>query len=751
MKNSMFSGWKDVFLFTLKQGAGQKYRAVTIALALVLFAGGFAANVFMALSQQKENNISPIETVYVIDESEIADINWTDSKQLDREQFPNVVFEQTSESITELGKQLMDNETTGVIAKVEKGKEKYVVNVFIPYGSDVTKDDGENLAKTMDSIVYEGIIKASSIDADKVTHVVSTMDTEFRIVGENAKSDNMLMVTSVFPVVFMMGLYFMVIIYGQNMGQIVSIEKSTKLMETLLVMTRPYGLIFGKIIATASTAIFQMAVWIGSLVAGFFVGDSFARSSIYGDYDNFIISLFKDIAAEGSSQAFTPAAIVLTAIAVCLAFFFYCMLAGATSSFASKADELGTTMMFYNMSIVIGFLGSYIIPMAVGQEWVKVIIRLVPMSGAFILPGEILLGTVKTGAAILYLIVLFAWILLTAIFAGKVYRDQVFHRGQSLKERLPWLKKKASEESDEQWQYLHDEAGRPLEKSQKIGYFFIAVSPLVIFFIIQILGSLVVTNIMTRVDLRGIDLELWEVKDFADYYHGIESTLNPLTLMVCHLLIITTFGIWMYFIRRGIDKNNIIHVKNLLGKKLVTMLGICLVGGLCLCALANGVVAIEAEVVPSVVEDYMEMAGTTGFGKSPFAIFAAVCLAPIGEEFLCRGICMNFGKKAFGKFWYANILQALLFGVLHMNWVQGVYAFFIGLVLGILVERYDSLLPAMLVHFIVNFSSSTWVPKVLENVEATLVTGILLVVIPGIITVAMLFFSGRSEKNLIKE
>lgn len=751
MKNSMFSGWKDVFLFTLKQGAGQKYRAVTIALALVLFAGGFAANVFMALSQQKENNISPIETVYVIDESEIADINWTDSKQLDREQFPNVVFEQTSESITELGKQLMDNETTGVIAKVEKGKEKYVVNVFIPYGSDVTKDDGENLAKTMDSIVYEGIIKASSIDADKVTYVVSTMDTEFRIVGENAKSDNMLMVTSVFPVVFMMGLYFMVIIYGQNMGQIVSIEKSTKLMETLLVMTRPYGLIFGKIIATASTAIFQMAVWIGSLVAGFFVGDSFARSSIYGDYDNFIISLFKDIAAEGSSQAFTPAAIVLTAIAVCLAFFFYCMLAGATSSFASKADELGTTMMFYNMSIVIGFLGSYIIPMAVGQEWVKVIIRLVPMSGAFILPGEILLGTVKTGAAILYLIVLFAWILLTAIFAGKVYRDQVFHRGQSLKERLPWLKKKASEESDEQWQYLHDEAGRPLEKSQKIGYFFIAVSPLVIFFIIQILGSLVVTNIMTRVDLRGIDLELWEVKDFADYYHGIESTLNPLTLMVCHLLIITTFGIWMYFIRRGIDKNNIIHVKNLLGKKLVTMLGICLVGGLCLCALANGVVAIEAEVVPSVVEDYMEMAGTTGFGKSPFAIFAAVCLAPIGEEFLCRGICMNFGKKAFGKFWYANILQALLFGVLHMNWVQGVYAFFIGLVLGILVERYDSLLPAMLVHFIVNFSSSTWVPKVLENVEATLVTGILLVVIPGIITVAMLFFSGRSEKNLIKE
>ena len=172
------------------------------------------------------------------------------------------------------------------------------------------------------------------------------------------------------------------------------------------------------------------------------------------------------------------------------------------------------------------------------------------------------------------------------------------------------------------------------------------------------------------------------------------------------------------------------------------MLGICLVGGLCLCALANGVLAIEAEVVPSVVEDYMEMAGTTGFGKSPFAIFAAVCLAPIGEEFLCRGICMNFGKKAFGKFWYANILQALLFGVLHMNWVQGVYAFIIGLVLGYLVERYNSLLPGMIVHFIVNFSSSTWFPKVLSGIEeVSLVTGILMVAIPGAIVVAVLYCS----------
>ena len=131
------------------------------------------------------------------------------------------------------------------------------------------------------------------------------------------------------------------------------------------------------------------------------------------------------------------------------------------------------------------------------------------------------------------------------------------------------------------------------------------------------------------------------------------------------------------------------------------------------------------------------------------SIFAAVCLAPIGEELLCRGVCLHFGKKALGNFWHANILQALVFGILHMNWVQGVYAFIIGIFLGILVERYNSLLPGMIVHFIVNFSSSTWLGKLLDKIDlqASLPIGICLMAIPGII-LTMVYFCTR--KSVIK-
>lgn len=750
MKNKMFSGWKDVFLFTLKQGTSQRYKLFTIVLAAILLIGGLGINIYLATNQKNDDNVSPIEKVYVIDESEIAGIDWNGSVQLEQNQFPKVIFEQTTLSVKELGTELNDSQATSVILEIKKGTESFDITVFIPTGSEVTTADGENLANAIKNVVHEALLRTSEVEEDKIAYVVSYINTEFSIVGENAKSDNMLLLTTVFPLVFMFGLYFMVIIYGQSMGQIVSVEKSSKLMETLLVMTRPYGLIFGKIFATSLLAIIQIAVWVGATVIGFVFGESFAQDQIYTGYENTIISMFREIAADESAKAFSGTAIVLTVIAVCLAFLFYCMLAGAIASFASKADELGPVMSFFNMFIIIGFLGSYLIPAMVGAEWIKVLIRLVPMSSAFLLPGELLLGTVSSGAGVLYLIVLLAWIILTAVFAGKVYKDQVFYRGKSLKDRLPWMKRDKNEDSDEQWQLLHDEAGRPIDKSAKVGYFFLALVPLVIFFVIQIFTSYIMINIMTRTGLKGIDLSAWEVKEWVDFYYGIESKLNPMVLMANHICIITIFGLWMYFIRKGINRKNILHVKTLLKKRPVIILGICLISGLCLCALANGVVAMEGYLVPSIVENYLESAEAVGLGTSVFSIIAAVILAPIGEELLCRGICLHFGKKALGKFWYANVLQALLFGILHMNWVQGVYAFLIGLVLGILVERYESLLPAMIVHFIVNFSSTTWAPKVLAHMEDSFVTAILLVAVPSVIMIAVLYLTRKSnaEKNV---
>lgn len=108
--------------------------------------------------------------------------------------------------------------------------------------------------------------------------------------------------------------------------------------------------------------------------------------------------------------------------------------------------------------------------------------------------------------------------------------------------------------------------------------------------------------------------------------------------------------------------------------------------------------------------------------------------APVTEELACRGVifecvlravcpacaarwrdakwCRETGETPRpvpavppARFWIANALQALLFGVLHLNIVQGTYAFLLGMLFGWVVWRTGSLAWSMILHLAINFCS----------------------------------------------
>ena len=78
-------------------------------------------------------------------------------------------------------------------------------------------------------------------------------------------------------------------------------------------------------------------------------------------------------------------------------------------------------------------------------------------------------------------------------------------------------------------------------------------------------------------------------------------------------------------------------------------------------------------------------------------------MAPLAEELLFRGLTLRILEEAF-PFWAANLLQALYFGLIHGNLVQGGYAFGAGMLLGYLVKKKGTLAAGILCHFGVNFS-----------------------------------------------
>ena len=118
-------------------------------------------------------------------------------------------------------------------------------------------------------------------------------------------------------------------------------------------------------------------------------------------------------------------------------------------------------------------------------------------------------------------------------------------------------------------------------------------------------------------------------------------------------------------------------------------------------------------------------------------IISAGIFACIVEELSMRGITYLRMKRYWGTK-TAMLFSALVFGLYHLNVVQAVYSFFLGLFFAWLYERYDSMWAPCIAHmsanlFIILLSESS----VIEKVMTTLVGFCLITCIAS-----MIFFYG---------
>lgn len=85
-------------------------------------------------------------------------------------------------------------------------------------------------------------------------------------------------------------------------------------------------------------------------------------------------------------------------------------------------------------------------------------------------------------------------------------------------------------------------------------------------------------------------------------------------------------------------------------------------------------------------------------------IISISIIPPLVEEFAFRGIILG-SLRQYGD-GFAILVSSVLFGLIHANFGQIPFAFIGGLILGFLTVRLNSILPAMIIHFLNNFSAT---------------------------------------------
>lgn len=112
------------------------------------------------------------------------------------------------------------------------------------------------------------------------------------------------------------------------------------------------------------------------------------------------------------------------------------------------------------------------------------------------------------------------------------------------------------------------------------------------------------------------------------------------------------------------------------------------------------------------------LASATDPGEDFVTILYTALLAPFFEELIYRGFAIRYLER-YGKV-FAIILSAFLFGVMHGNIPQGLFAFFIGLLYGYIALEY-SVFWTFIMHFINNFGLGFLYSKLLYNLSDTAV------------------------------
>ena len=231
--------------------------------------------------------------------------------------------------------------------------------------------------------------------------------------------------------------------------------------------------------------------------------------------------------------------------------------------------------------------------------------------------------------------------------------------------------------------------------SRKIKTLLLSLTPIAVYFIIEILVSCG----CTFTGMIGMTAVSGTV--FGNWLSGFLEQEGLYLISILAYLIFFVIGVFWYKRMRAAGKYPVWdQQKNLNLPALLKLAVLGIFVQFSISFLLNLVYIVR----PDVMQNYTKVMENLGSGNpSLFSVFYVVITAPIVEEMLMRGLCLVILRKEF-PFWVANIIQAFYFGMIHLNLVQGIYAFLLGMVLGAVVKRYGTLKASMYLHFVINFS-----------------------------------------------
>lgn len=217
-----------------------------------------------------------------------------------------------------------------------------------------------------------------------------------------------------------------------------------------------------------------------------------------------------------------------------------------------------------------------------------------------------------------------------------------------------------------------------------------------------------------------------------DTLDSISGNTIITTLILTQLIVF----IYVYFMHKGDNFKGYMRINKISKKDSL----FALLGGIGVLPLSTLIILGLNAIIPNVVENYTEMMeAMTLDANIVLTLISIALLAPIVEEILLRGLLFRQYEKVGAKAITIVILSGVLFGLFHLNIVQGIFTTVGGIFFALAFLWSKSLWVPILMHLANNFLSLSigYLPETIQE-STSLNIGLFALIV--FLPLAMIYF-----------
>jgi len=440
----MFKNFGTVFRFTFRNQVSQKgYKGLTFGLGFFFFV--IPVIILLVLTAKAKNDGEKklescgAEKIYIVNEAgDVSDYSLL--KTIEGDGYADITYVKAATVDEALDTIKGAGEKKSFVLHVTKSEnEEMSAGIILPDDSAIEQKKAKNYFDAIDRMDMMFVVTFRGISMQDMTEVAKTISTDgYNVTGwkngvslfadkNKANEQNNDRIRDVFSILITMLvciiMYCVVIAYGAGISKNIVMEKTSKLMDTLLISVKPEALIFGKLSGVLAAGLIQFFFWIAMIVGGVIAGVILC-GQFFPDVDSPVIIFLKSL---GSMNLFQPLQVLLAFVVLIFGILLYSAIAAFAGAAANTLQQATSNQGFLFMILIV----SYFLVIFKGIEinsaptWLFIC----PFTAAMILPTGLLLNTISTTVAISGVLLLVVLALVFVIISGRVYKAMALYKG----------------------------------------------------------------------------------------------------------------------------------------------------------------------------------------------------------------------------------------------------------------------------------------------------------------------------------